>query len=189
VRTNSSNEAREALEGAGFEVVKIEGKFKGGSRAMKKTTIVQIEALLAAVALLAGCRTAQQTHIRNSMATGLYNPSTGESTTCNESALPLGGISGVLAGMGNVRWCVKARQERGFVEESQLRPPAGASVDADQAACHQDSGSSFSESFLAGYSEAVRERIALGQAQEIKCLLGRGWSVAPPEVTNTLSGR
>ena len=50
---------------------------------MKKTTIVRIEALLAAAALLTGCGTAQQTHIRNSMATGFYNPSTGESTTCS----------------------------------------------------------------------------------------------------------
>jgi hypothetical protein len=42
---------------------------------------------------------------------------------------------------------------------------------------------------FASYSEATRERIALGQVQEIKCLLGRGWTAAPPEVTNTLSGR
>jgi len=56
--------------------------------------------------------------------------------------------------------------------------------DADNAACHQDSSNSY-----AAYSGAVRERVALGQGQEIKCLLGRGWTALPVEVTNTLCGR
>jgi hypothetical protein len=52
------------------------------------------------------------------------------------------------------------------------------------AACRQE----VEGGIFASYSEATHERIALGQAQEIKCFLGRGWTAVPAEKANTLSG-